>query len=249
METEIRHQPVPGAPATAANPSSGCEIIMIIKKIAFLTIFIVLSVAALPALAASVVTFVAACQVPNIPYVKLTSVSTTIRNASGNLVTADFDATFLLQKYRAEKRMIFDHLAASAFGTEAGPLAPALELCGYGDRSCSTILTALFRLNDVSLWVGEWDVVIGDDDIHHAHRRSGSLYVKFGLSANVTHKGKTWSKRRIPIKVTCKYVKFPLSYTAGTATHDNIRQLASMEIGIIAGLKGCGMKLNRGSSF
>lgn len=214
MDTKTRDQTLPGYPVTASSsgspvsgypvsqfhlpvtatadasaaettwstdsPSTSKTIKKISSRLCCIFFFLVL-------LSAVVVLFVVASQVPNLPHVALITVSATVRNASTDRITADFDTTFMVQN-RADKAMAFDHLVmyVSAFKAEVGPLPP-FELRSGENK------TVTFENNDRSYRVDKTDEV-----------------GEFGMWGNVKYKG--WLKRRIPITVRCGSVKFLFSY-------------------------------------
>ena len=124
-----------GTTETTGNPSA--------SKATLLLGYTLLS---LVLLSAVVVTFVAASRIPSPPLVAPTAVSVTVRNASKDRITADFDVTFLVLN-DADKAMAFDHLKMSVstfkFKAELGPLAP-FELRSGENKTVS------FRVDDVS---------------------------------------------------------------------------------------------------
>lgn len=144
-------------------------------------------------LSAVVVTFVAASRIPSPPLVAPTAVSATVRNASNDRITADFDVTFLVLN-DADKAMAFDYVCVHV-QIQSG-VRPSGSIRATQWREQNSVVQRRRR-------VGERDDIGG-----------------FGLRANATYRGKAWTKRRIPITVWCESVKVPLSFNA-TAAHES----------------------------
>ncbi|PON97016.1 hypothetical protein TorRG33x02_070660, partial [Trema orientale] len=167
--------------------------------------------------------------IPFLPGVSITTVSTTVHDVDvdvdDNRIAADLDVGIRFIN-RAEKSMIFDHLAASASASrgshyhniaKTNAVMP-FELGGEDDPSSDR--TVLLRLKNVTLGVDSWDVVgDGIDQEEYAGKRSGFTSVDFVLTSNVTYRGKAaWLiKRRMPIDVACSTLKVPFSFSANNS--------------------------------
>ena len=198
-----------------------------------ITVLILMIALGLAMFSVGVVLSVQEFRLPYLPDFSLTSVSTTVSNnvIADNHITADLDVSFLVQN-EAEKGMIFDHLIASAnqrykldyYHAKAGTPLDPFELGGRRDAFKENVR---FRLKNMTLGFPSWDV----------KNSSEFSFVNFGLTSNVTYRGKIWPKQRIPIHVRCHPVRIPFSL--------NATETKTVHLGVNCGVAGCGKTLIR----